>query len=200
MTARACSIDGCEKGGKLKRGWCPMHYWRWQKHGDPLALLPQPSRSEFFAARTERRDGCLIWTGKRTSGGYGQMRGEYAHRYAWERANGPIPSGKVIDHALHCDRACVEITHLRLATNQQNGQNVGTALAVSKTGVRGVHPTASGRYTARVKHGGRIQHLGTFDTIAEAEAVAVAKRAELFGDFAGRSRRVIRTAPVAVTS
>lgn len=30
-----CSIEGCEKPVKV-RGWCMMHYTRWQRHGDPL--------------------------------------------------------------------------------------------------------------------------------------------------------------------
>lgn len=34
---RKCSIDGCEKGEPIVRGWCKRHYRRWQRHGDPLA-------------------------------------------------------------------------------------------------------------------------------------------------------------------
>lgn len=30
-----CSIEGCGKP-KFTRGWCSMHYSRWQRHGDPL--------------------------------------------------------------------------------------------------------------------------------------------------------------------
>ena len=32
-----CSIDGCETVAK-SRGWCNMHYVRWLRHGDPLAV------------------------------------------------------------------------------------------------------------------------------------------------------------------
>jgi len=38
MSARLCSIEGCEKPHK-STGWCAMHYWRWRKHGDPLKML-----------------------------------------------------------------------------------------------------------------------------------------------------------------
>ena len=31
-----CSIKGCEKSVQA-RGWCSMHYKRWEEHGDPLA-------------------------------------------------------------------------------------------------------------------------------------------------------------------
>jgi hypothetical protein len=29
-----CSVEGCQKGGKLRRGWCSMHYERWRTTGD----------------------------------------------------------------------------------------------------------------------------------------------------------------------
>lgn len=31
-----CIVDGCEKPSR-NRGWCWTHYYRWLKHGDPLA-------------------------------------------------------------------------------------------------------------------------------------------------------------------
>jgi hypothetical protein len=31
---RTCSVDGCDRGGKLARGMCQLHYKRWQTHGD----------------------------------------------------------------------------------------------------------------------------------------------------------------------
>lgn len=39
MEDRTCSVEGCDK--KLKgRGWCSMHYLRWQKFGEPGAAEP----------------------------------------------------------------------------------------------------------------------------------------------------------------
>lgn len=34
-TPSVCKIDGCDKGGKIRRGWCSYHYLRWYAHGDP---------------------------------------------------------------------------------------------------------------------------------------------------------------------
>lgn len=41
-----CLIDGCGKTAK-SRGWCPMHYWRFTQHGDPLGKKEKQAKSEF---------------------------------------------------------------------------------------------------------------------------------------------------------
>lgn len=41
MDKRTCAIDGCDTGGRLRRGWCNKHYSRYIDHGDPLALATE---------------------------------------------------------------------------------------------------------------------------------------------------------------
>lgn len=37
--SKVCSIEGCGRPW-LARGFCTTHYWRWRKHGSPLADKP----------------------------------------------------------------------------------------------------------------------------------------------------------------
>jgi len=80
-----------------------------------------------FESRVDRSGGsgsCHPWTGscdKQT--GYGDFwyRGRTigAHRYAWQRKNGPIPEGMSVLH--RCDiRKCVNDTHLDIGSQADN--------------------------------------------------------------------------------
>lgn len=188
---KTCTIDGCEKPSRA-RGWCGKHWQRWRKYGDPLAggtwyATPE----EAFTARTEPivgDPGCLIWTGVTNSRGYGQLRVNgrmvLAHRFSWERVNGPIPADMVIDHTCW-ETSCVNPEHLRLATRSQNSAYLSGARPGRMHDLpRGVHRNGRG-YQAQVCHNGQRHRLGTFDTPEEASAAAQTKRSLLFGEYAG---------------
>lgn len=145
---------------------------------------------EAFEARTEPLawSSCIVWTGALDGSGYGRLRVNgrkvQAHRYAWERERGPIPDGMVIDHRCY-ERSCVNVDHLRLATPQENVQSRSGAMPGRKHDLpRGVYLNGRG-YSALVRHNGTLHYLGTFDMPEEASAAAQAKRAILFGEFAG---------------
>jgi len=184
----ACSIDYCTRR-RVARGWCNLHWRRWRKHGDPEGGgRHYSSPEESFVARTERIGDCLVWTGSRNGDGYGTIswggsnRG--AHRYAWEREHGPIPEGMKVDHKCW-NRACVEISHLRLATHAQNLGNRAGANSNSVSGIRGVREEPSGVYAARIDRGGvryASRHASKSDAIAWLERA----KEDLYGPFGGR--------------
>jgi hypothetical protein len=66
---------------------------------------------------------CELWTGYTTPNGYGRRTvksvSQYAHRYAWEQANGPIPEGMVIDHLCGV-RNCTNVRHMEVVTLAEN--------------------------------------------------------------------------------
>ena len=64
--------------------------------------------------------GCWNWTGGKTTPGYGRIgRDQYAHRFFYEQAVGPIPPGLVIDHLCR-NPSCVNPQHLEPVTQQTN--------------------------------------------------------------------------------
>lgn len=68
-------------------------------------------------------DGCWIWLGKPTAGGYGRANrgGRYvaAHRAVYEAHRGRIPDGLELDH-LCAVRMCVNPKHLEVVTHAEN--------------------------------------------------------------------------------
>lgn len=86
--------------------------------------LLSPEDSERFWARVSRRDDdCWLWTGAVNHNGYGTfyMRkptpGSFrAHRITWKAANGDVPKGFDLDHAVCRNTRCVNPAHLEIVT------------------------------------------------------------------------------------
>lgn len=187
MAKRTCSISGC--GGVHKgHGLCNKHLLRLRKHGDP-ARGPQflADIEERFWSKVDKSGDCWLWTaGTRTRNGYGQFavhrRPVFAHRFAVELTQGPIPPGMVVDHICHV-KLCVRPAHLRVVTNKQNGENRAGLPRNNTSGIRGVYQLEDNRprpWLAHFRHNGHTIHVGRFGTPEEAEAAVVAKRNELF--------------------
>jgi hypothetical protein len=78
---------------------------------------------------------CHVWQLAVIKNGYGLERiaggqMQYAHRLAYERSKGAIPTGKQVDHLCRV-RACVNPEHLELVSQRENiRRGRGTKLTV----------------------------------------------------------------------
>lgn len=182
MANSTCSVSPCETPSR-RRGMCSKHYMQWRRTGDPV----KPTWEQKFWRHVSKSEGCWNWTGQRDAKGYGktsvgqELRRCLAHRASYEIANGPIPEGLVIDHMCH-NPSYVNPEHLRAVTQKQNTENRKGAQRGSWTGVRGVTQEAKrpGYFFVRIRHNQKTIYVGTYTSLEEAEAAAIAKRNELF--------------------
>ena len=180
MSNRTCTIEDCANPHKAK-GMCFMHYMRVRRGGStdarPIYFTPEES---FLANSANDPSGCTVWTAAVSSSGYGVLRvggkNVLAHRYAWERTNGPIPDGMQVDHRCW-NRKCVNPDHLRTTTPSQNGQNRKGPASGTKSGVRGVSWYKNyGKWEASVTLNGVKHSGGYFADKEEAGRVALEMR------------------------
>ena len=81
--------------------------------------LPRPVR---FWARVDKSGDCWLWTGPQANGygrAWGGERSRWAHRIAYELANGPFPDGMELDHLCR-NRLCCNPAHLEVVTHAEN--------------------------------------------------------------------------------
>lgn len=124
-----CSVDGCEKRSDSK-GFCPLHYGRWKRTGDPLLTTIAPGGMSVegrFWRRVNKTNACWVWTGAVSDKGYGSFgiggKTTSTHRFSYELAYGPIPQGMFVCH--RCDNPpCCRPDHLFLDTAKGNARDM----------------------------------------------------------------------------
>lgn len=124
MNEATCSVEGCEADA-FSRGWCPKHYQRWKKHGDPLAVgasgrprgpakVKRPRQSPIERLMQRRFEVDLgyvtpCWYADYAINkkiGYAVIGGTddktlYAHIVSYVHFKGEIPEGLQLDHLCH---------------------------------------------------------------------------------------------------
>lgn len=149
------SVDGCSicGGGKpvYCRGWCRMHYWRWQKYGSPYVTINRPpgltlleTFQWYMPGDPPDDSSCWLWSGGAFSeDGYGLVGFEgkmlRAHVISYRLFIGDVPDTHLIRH--RCDTPpCVHPLHLLSGTTLDNmrdkvarqRQSRGSALHTSR--------------------------------------------------------------------
>lgn len=123
QTPAICAIEGCE-GRSHRRGWCVAHYRRWQRHGDPNALVRgrakngEPARWLVEVALKYVGRDCLIWPFARNDAGYGNIsingKNFIVSRLVCESVHGPAPTPdhQAAHSCAHGHFGCVTRSHL----------------------------------------------------------------------------------------
>lgn len=104
-----------------------------------------------------------------------------AHHLVWYLSGRSIPAGMQIDHR-DGDPYNNRVGNLRLcvnATNQANKRRIAGKLLP-----KGVRIIPSGKFVARISFEKKQIVIGTFVSIAEAQAAYLARAKELYGEFA----------------
>ena len=126
---KPCSVADCDRNA-VCRGWCDKHYRRWLAYGDPhtTSIIVGDDEKRFLSKLGEPTpSGCIEWQQPTHRFGYGwitiRRRAVLAHRFAWIRANGPIPDGMDVLH--RCDNPpCCNPEHLFLGTRADNAKDM----------------------------------------------------------------------------
>lgn len=153
---------------------------------------PMPVEALRELLRYDAESGLLYWRvikrGRRpVAGGVSHTRGYVsvmidgsrwqAHGLIWFLVTG---DWLMIDHE-DADTGNNRWSNLRPATKQENGWN---SRAYAKSGFKGVYPTPSGKWTARLKIGDQLTNFPSRDTPEEAFADYCAAAREHHGAFA----------------
>jgi hypothetical protein len=131
-------------------------------------------QERFFAKTTLNGiTGCLEWTAAHLPEGYGLFwhlgKSVQAHRFAFERDNGPIPDGLIVRHS--CDNpTCVRSGHLLTGTRADNRADMLERMRTQKPDAPLTEPEREYIRAWVDEHGGTVEeaayglggvHLGT---------------------------------------
>lgn len=114
-------------------------------------------------------------------------KGMYEHRAVWQKFNGEIPKGMVIDH-IDGDSLNNRIENLRCVTHKDNNRSKMRRGRGSKSGYTGVtFDKSASKWKAHVEVDGKHKNLGLYRCVTAAACVRkAANRKYGFSDLHGK--------------
>mgnify|MGYP003441998407 CR=1 FL=1 len=142
-----------------------------------LIFWPEQGRIDRImpSGKLKKDVGAINSNGYKTLRVHGKMN--QSHRLMFEKATGESIEGFEIDH-INGVKTDNRISNLRMVNHAQNMQNRHKAMSSSISGKKGVKLCKNGKFQARIIINKKHIHLGTFETIKDAEiayAVGAAK-------------------------
>ena len=124
MKEDVCYYEGCSEIAEIK-GLCLKHYNLWLGNVDGKGNRGRSLKERFWSfVWMPKKDGCWLWRGSVSSGGYGMLQvatktSRRAHRVSWELHFGMIQGDVCVLHT--CDNPlCVNPKHLWLGSHADN--------------------------------------------------------------------------------
>lgn len=152
----------------------------------------RPTEEERFWSKVNKDTptGCWLWTACKNKKGYGEFKScksrgmSRAHRWLYEKLNGPIPKGMQLDHFKRnnpetrdqCFTNCVNPEHLELVTSKENSMRSKFLIeSTRKNGInnrkdnlpKGIYKSLN-KFRVRLWIKRKAVEVGTFFTLEEA--------------------------------
>ena len=145
LSGKTCAVLGCERP-HYARGMCYKHWQRARRHGDPHAIKVTTHGAskwwlDMVLAHADTDDCIDFPFPSRDTSGYGRLWIEgrlwAAHVYVCTRAHGERPDGMEVCHSCHRGAdGCVNPSHLRWDTHQNNMIERGVVLDIDEEAIR----------------------------------------------------------------